>query len=194
MLWWICWYLPFKEASVKRISNHFFCITNPSCYCLPSISLHRWSGDQFNIKMSSYSYIISHYKDKMVSESFHLNNGNAYTGPRSQSSWSQHGAHLRGTPQMGPMLVPWTLLSGVCWCFYIESGHSRNVLMWFLPHVVSSYILPIPSLLWLKTSLSLATGTQGMPHYINIDSHADFLGSPTQHGCVSHRCSDSIEM
>ena len=38
----------------------------------------------------------------------------ACTIPWQQGLWGQHGAHSGPPTQVGPMLAPWTLLSGIC--------------------------------------------------------------------------------
>ena len=60
-------------------------------------------GPWFNIKMSSYQYRKSHCGDKTVVRSSYLHNGISYTGKMSSLYWF--------SPQVGPMLAPWTLLS-----------------------------------------------------------------------------------
>ena len=60
--------------------------------------------------------------------------------PRWQSSWGQNGAHLGPAwPQMGPMLAPWTLLSGWKCCLqmltplfrpqYVDLYYKESVLI-----------------------------------------------------------------
>ena len=91
----------------------------------PTLSFNATQpGAHLNIKMSSYQYKDSHYKDKMVSWPSYLYNGNCHTWKdglyierqpwicltlrcrcRKQSSWGQYGAHLG---PVGPRWAP-------CW-------------------------------------------------------------------------------
>ena len=55
---------------------------------LISLPTCQWCPEStFNIKMSSYKYRDSHYKDKMVVKPSHLYNGNSYTGKMTSLYW-----------------------------------------------------------------------------------------------------------
>ena len=66
--------------------------------------------------------------------------GRGQTIPREQSSWGQHGAHLGiDRTQVGPMLAPWTLLSGNTTFYFTSTRLSKS---WHIPR---HHFVKVPS-------------------------------------------------
>ena len=68
----------------------------------PSIStLLKYSGGQFNIKISSYQYRKSHCGDKAILRPFYLHNGTFYTGKMTSLYWIRaQGGHFKNTYEL----------------------------------------------------------------------------------------------
>ena len=105
-------------------SHYLNQLAYPCTNLLPhdSCSHNKYPGPWFNIKMSSYQYRKSHCGDKTILWPSYLHNGSSYTGKMTSLYWIRAliarfmgptwGPSGADRTQVGPMLAPWTLLSG----------------------------------------------------------------------------------
>ena len=134
------WY---NNASIFQITNHGWKAKNKVTFIIIyvyvnilHVHINDSKGTEFYFLIKIDFFVCSNRQSKSVitKQSAILWGQRMIPGnaeyPKEQGSWVQHGAHLgpRG-PRWGPMLAPWTLLSGIRegWHSHFSLQARRNI-------------------------------------------------------------------
>ena len=129
------------------VTGRLFCKVTPNGWILYQAWLtfikHRWplsrdSGAQSNIKMLSYQYKESHYKDEMVIRPLYFHNGNSYTGKMTCLYWVDPQLYFLFHSRKYVQEIYFQVLIGVAWGTITSHTHA----FWtrcFLLHILAWY-------------------------------------------------------